>query len=49
MNETVFTNAKLITPDAVVEGTLVVRDGRIVLSTTARVRSRNASIWKATT
>ena len=30
MNETVFTNAKLITPDAVVEGTLVVRDGRIV-------------------
>lgn len=30
MNETVFTNARLITPDAVVEGTLVVRDGRIV-------------------
>src|SRR5699024_12864511 len=30
MNETVFTNAKLLTPDAVVEGTLVVRDGRIV-------------------
>ena len=30
MNETVFTNARLITPDAVVEGTLVVRDGHIV-------------------
>ena len=30
MNETVFTNARLITPDAVVEGTLAVRDGRIV-------------------
>lgn len=30
MNETVFTNARLITPNAVVEGTLVVRDGHIV-------------------
>lgn len=29
MNETVFTNARLITPDAVVEGSLLVRDGNI--------------------
>ncbi len=48
MSQSVFTNARVVLPDEIIEGTVAVRDGRIIESWMAESPRLRRRTWRGT-